>query len=923
MLEDRLRVILGEFERVPDPQELEDLYRSYYKENIPEEALKIIALLRDDKFREDLEGRIEVVESPITFEQKKAVYELYTKKRVIVPYGTGTGKTHIGIAMSYLLRQEHPNLKTVIIGPKANNLKQQWASRIRKYSIDPENEKIVIINNEEEKNGDKTPVIWDPEKEESLKLLEEADFIIINYHMVPKWKGYLPKKAYGIIDEAHNLIHENRVRASSIKELVKDYEHLAFLTATPMPNDIGDVEYHVRIVSKNDEFKIPKAIKRMTQVVRNHLKPYFVLPIASIDDNLFTSDGRKIKKTDYFIPITLSKEHYTVYKKIFEALNDKNLEEIKEVVGLTALREAAFDPDILFLERNSDPENGRELTSFINTVFQERPTLENKIYEALVRLVKEKYSRGEKTVIYTEFVTGVIDKVKGLLENEGIPTLVYDRENMASIQRLFQIEPSIGVVIGSPRSITEGASYTSANNAIFLCNSYEYYRIIQGSGRLMRPGQQNENVNIYHFYGKDTVNEGILKQTLTKGSGIVKVLNGVYIPDDQLDEVLNRSITSSKTIRSYLHPLNKKELTRTLIGLLINNEVQNLEEILNSKIDVSKDISGAIGEIFSNYYNEDFETSYHANVARAYSKMLGDLRLGKILDAAGGAATASRILKKPTTVVDINPYQLDAGKVACAELGIKNDYIKQALQDINFEEEYHTVIYSLGLGWARREDRVKILKNINKSLKKDGLLILTLPKSNIDENIRNSIEEGVGKLGFEVVKEHTGNVISEQDKDFHAYILAARKKEYVDEKISSEYFNLKKAEKIKGKTRSKEGIEEVLNKGINVLYSKQKKGGKELYEFMFDDGRELGIKNMERTNFFDNLKRIPSGEVKKVGRNLVKRYDKETLYRVCEKLLENVEDLSEKDNETYKKVEKLFDYLSKRMFGENGKEKGY
>jgi len=279
MLEERLRLLLQEFGRVPEAQEVRDVYSVYYdpaSKQIPDEALEVIALLEDSSFRASLEEKIETIESPITYEQRKATFEIYDKKRVIVPYGTGTGKTHSAIAASYAIRQDGHDLKTVIISPKANNLKQQWASRIRKYSRNPENEKICIINNEKEESSDGTPVIWDEKDEASLEILRNSDYVIINYHMVPKWKHLLPKqsngtKAFGIIDEGHNLLDENRMLAGSIKGLVKDYEYIAWLTATPMPNSISDVVYAIKVVSGDDDFKIPGTVKNRTQVVRNHL----------------------------------------------------------------------------------------------------------------------------------------------------------------------------------------------------------------------------------------------------------------------------------------------------------------------------------------------------------------------------------------------------------------------------------------------------------------------------------------------------------------------------------------------------------------------------------------------------------------------------------------------------------------------------
>jgi len=222
-----------------------------------------------------------------------------------------------------------------------------------------------------------------------------------------------------------------------------------------------------------------------------------------------------IKFTILFCGKPLGPEHREFYDRIFDAeIGD----EVKDIIRLSALRESALDPSILFQSKNGSDGEQKKITQFVNSIFEGNPEVENRIYDELVRIVKEKFSRGEKTVIYSDLITGVTDKVRDLLEKEGIPTLVDNRRDIGLKQKLFQIEPQIGVIIGSPKSIGEGASYTSANNALFLMAPYEHYKIVQGIGRLLRPGQQHEDVNIFYLFGRDTIMEGILQYLLIQNS---------------------------------------------------------------------------------------------------------------------------------------------------------------------------------------------------------------------------------------------------------------------------------------------------------------------------------------------------------------------------------------------------------------------
>lgn len=908
LLDERINLLLKEFERVPTPEEVEEVYLSHYSSlaDALKEARELISSLRDPTFRNSLEARIIEEEHPITIEQEKAAIKLYQKRRAILPYGTGSGKTHVSLAVAKMisLAQGNDELKTVIISPKANDLKPQWAHRIQKYSQHPDKEKIVVINNLPDSLPNGIPVLWDRNDPNSKTLINNSDFIIINYHMVPKWMDLLPRQAYGIIDEAHN-IGDGDVIAPRVKELVRDYEYLALLTASPMPNNIRSVESLVNLISR-EPFKIPRSSQSFTQIVRNKLRQFFIWPSYSLEDNLFTSDGRKVNVNDVDIPVNLEGEHGEFYKRVFEARTDEH-----DMVKLIALREAALDPSLIFLPKGRNGELNT-LNQFAGSLFPIAPIIESSVYRRLIELGQDIFNKGEKMVVYSEFVTGVLDKLGHYFENAGIPAIVVDGKNAGLKRKLFQIEPTICAAIGS-YSISEGASYAAANHGVFLTPPYEDLRYIQGRGRLVRPGQENDQVNLYHFYTASTVTEGILTQTRTKGKSIRAVLSGAEVSEQDIDELLQDKPVESVSIAGYINPLYDKDILRTIVGLLSQVDCSNLEKILEEEIRLPGKVSGKIGEIFTELHNSNFESSYQANVARVYAQILGNFNLDKILDAAGGAAIASRILGVPTTVVDINRYQIEAGKKACEELNIKNTYIHGSIQATELgEEKFDTVVYSLGFHWGTKKDRVRILRNLNKALVKDGVLILTLPKNKASSENAASIEEGIEKLGYEVLPEYTGNVVSPENYRFGVYVLTARKVEYVSKRVNMNYFKLASNKKgLKITSTEGESIENILIKDILRNRKDDNQKRETLYSFSFDDGRLIGTNEKISSSLLEVLEKTPYNQVEGAARRFSNVYDPRILYQACELLVDSVDKVSV---DTYKKIERMFDIISDKAF---------
>lgn len=129
----------------------------------------------------------------------------------------------------------------------------------------------------------------------------------------------------------------------------------------------------------------------------------------------------------------------------------------------------------------------------------------------------------------------------------------------------------------------------------------------------------------------------------------------------------------------------------------------------------------------------------------------------KVIDLGGGAAYASRVLRHPTTVIDLNEHFMEAGEAQCENLGIDSTFIKADMRHTGQEYgSFDIAISSYSMHHLRQnEDERQVeeaLLEINRVLKKSGTFYLTVPWS-AGSDALDRLAAGVGHYGFEVESE--------------------------------------------------------------------------------------------------------------------------------------------------------------------------
>lgn len=184
--------------------------------------------------------------------QVEAVDKMVDKKRILVAYEMGLGKTPMTLAAIEKLRDERSGITMVIA---LSSLKYQWKKEIEKFT-------------------DKTAIVIDGTPKQRAKQYAEAskyDFFIINYEQVVNdWDTIRAFDPWAMVcDEATAIKGFRAKRAKKVKELAKRCSIKFALTGTPIENGKPEEIYSIM------QFVDPGVLGRFdifdrTFIVRNH-----------------------------------------------------------------------------------------------------------------------------------------------------------------------------------------------------------------------------------------------------------------------------------------------------------------------------------------------------------------------------------------------------------------------------------------------------------------------------------------------------------------------------------------------------------------------------------------------------------------------------------------------------------------------------
>ena len=419
----------------------------------------------------------------------------------------------------------------------------------------------------------------------------DNEIYLINYQSLFTHENTLEfflenNKVMMVLDEAHKIKKvDDGLWSSSVLRLGKYASSRVILTGTPAPNSYVDLYNLYKFIWPNHNIigysagqlaNMSSSRDERTQDLLNRISPFFI----------------RIKKSDLNLPIPKYNEPVIIkmgpiQQKIYDAISDSNIpgldRTMKTNFGLKSklirLRQAASNPVLLttalsdyYSQIEDDYEAEVDLQDNIDVNEEIKDLIENytkleipvKFIKTLEK-VKEIIGRGEKVIIWTEFVKNITSLGKFLKDSEINNKLLYgaiskeEREDV--IKEFHTNKSSFSVIIANPHAVGESISlHKACHNAIYMEMSHNAGTYMQSKDRIHRIGLKDSDLIQYNYIQTEgTVDEDILKNVLGKEKRMIELIEKEEIPliSDNVDFMDDTEDDIKAIIKSYYKRRNK------------------------------------------------------------------------------------------------------------------------------------------------------------------------------------------------------------------------------------------------------------------------------------------------------------------------------------------------------------------------------
>jgi len=438
--------------------------------------------------------------------QKEGIDFALFRKTAIIADEMGLGKTIQAIGTAVLKKGIFDFRKTLVVCPAS--LKEQWKKEIEKFT----NEKALIIEGF-------------PDERERQYLDKDHFFFIVNYETILRDQLAINKAGFDflILDEAQRIKNFETKTASSIRRL--QFKHVLIITGTPIENRLIDI------------FSIVSAIN-----------PYFFGPLWEFSYQHCLFDPEKHNKINGYYnlqklnkqlePILIRREK----RKVLDQL--PNVRQINVPVNLSPLQadyHASYAKGIASIIRKKflTPYDLQKLqlllasmrmvcdsTYLIDEETNESPKLEELKYILLEKL--DVINSDSKIIIFSEWVK--VHKLIGhILRENNIGFTELNGSVPVKLRgeliRKFETNPHCKIFL-STEAGGSGLNLQIASTLINFELPWNPAKKNQRIGRIDRLGQKSNNLTIFNFITRNSIEQQIASGLLVKQNLFDGVLDG-------------------------------------------------------------------------------------------------------------------------------------------------------------------------------------------------------------------------------------------------------------------------------------------------------------------------------------------------------------------------------------------------------------
>ena len=443
----------------------------------------------------------------------------------------GLGKTKIAldIALYWISKKE---IDTVLIVTKKGLIKN-WEDETKMHSfLHPK----TLSNN----------------KTSNYYVFNSATRLIItNFETISieknRFKLFLKSRNVGIIiDESAKIKNPDSKLTKDFFELSSLFSRKVIMTGTPVANRPYDIWAQIYFLdngkSLGEDYKSFKSKSDLSNKLSSdpNKRIEFENFISNIFEKINTFSIRETKKSaNLILPDKIYHDVWTMFTPEQKKMYDKLRDELRIEIIRDNKKEIDDSSPILkrILRLEQITSNPKMLDETIN--FKSGKEIE------LKSLVKEIVNRGEKVIVWTNYIYN-IEYIKNIFLDYNAVTLCGSmsiEQRNESIKK-FKNGDSM-VLVATPQSAKEGLTLTVANNAIFYDRGFSLDDYLQAQDRIHRISQ-TEDCNIYNIMIRGSIDEWIHKLLLAKEQAASLVQNDiskdeyVNIADYSYDKIIKK-----------------------------------------------------------------------------------------------------------------------------------------------------------------------------------------------------------------------------------------------------------------------------------------------------------------------------------------------------------------------------------------------
>jgi len=408
---------------------------------------------------------------------------------------TGTGKTVMAsVALRILFHQGIVKKGLIVCPPVALNV---WDDHLLRWA--PELRVTVVRGTQEIREYDwKYPAHIYLTTYDTLRsdLSDEIN------------ENYIKDINITVIDEAQRIKNPEAKRSKAVKKIISKFRWA--LTATPIENKLDDLVAIFEFV-KPGYLKLGDLTPSNAQEL---IKPY---TLRRTKKEVKPEMPDKIRAE---IWLDLDREQRKIYDA-WEANERKRLEEMGENVTkfhifgvIQKLKQICnFHPD-----ETKSPKT-----------------------EALLEKLEGISEQGKKTLVFSQYKKEGIEKISNILNHKNYNFVTYqggmsDRQRNDIVNK-FRNNKEVLIFLGALQAAGESLNLEQATYVIHFDHWWNPAKMWQAEDRAYRINQE-ETVNVYSFWVKDTIESRIHRKLMEKGLLFQKVVGG--LSEELIDEIISK-----------------------------------------------------------------------------------------------------------------------------------------------------------------------------------------------------------------------------------------------------------------------------------------------------------------------------------------------------------------------------------------------